>query len=467
MLITDRFLLHGKAAYNLYHGYAAHLPLIDYHNHLPPEQIAADYRFGNLTEIWLKGDHYKWRALRAWGIPEHFITGAATDAEKFTKWAEVSPQTLRNPLFHWTQMELQNPFGINEYLNTETGPGIYEQCNGLLQTEAFSVKNLLRGFKAEMLGTTDDPCDTLEHHAALAAEGFEIKVLPGFRPDKVFNIAQPDAFFSYLNRLQECSGQNITDLDGLISALHSRVNYFHSHGCRVSDHGFNALPLSYERSTALEIEFKKFIAEGGKLTFSNPDAFAGYVLAELCRMYQAKNWVQQFHLGAIRNNNSRLVRLIGSDVGADSIADVSNAQALSTLLNTLDSEDKLAKTVIYNLNPADNEVFATMAGNFNQGPVRGKVQFGAAWWFLDQKDGMEKQLNALSSLGLISTFLGMLTDSRSFLSFSRHAYFRRILCNLFGTEMEKGELPNDEQWVGRIIQDICYYNAKNYFNNFQ
>jgi glucuronate isomerase len=462
--MNEDFLLHNEKAKILYHQYAKDMPIIDYHNHLPPKEIADNKKFKNLTEIWLKGDHYKWRAMRTFGVNEKYITGDATDEEKFLQWAKVVPYTIRNPLFHWTLLELQNPFGISEYLNEASAPSIYGQCNALLQKDDFSTRSLLQHFKVEMVGTTDDPCDDLASHRQLAAEGFATRVLPSFRPDKVCAIQNREAFINYLHRLEESSKLRITDIDSLLQALQQRINFFHDNGCRVSDHGFQQLPSSFVLSAAAEKEFPTFISSRESKPFSEPEAFFGFILLQLCKMYHAKGWVQQFHLGALRNNNTRMLGILGPDTGFDSIADVSQAASMSRFFDELDTTAQLTKTVIYNLNPADNELFATMTGNFNDGSIKGKIQFGSGWWFLDQKDGMEKQLNALSNMGLISTFVGMLTDSRSFLSYSRHEYFRRILCNLFGSEMEKGELPDDEKWIGEIVQKICYYNAKEYFN---
>ena len=462
--ITEDFLLHTERARILYHQYAKDMPIIDYHNHLPPQEIADNKKFKNLTEIWLKGDHYKWRAMRGYGVNEKYITGEASDEDKFLQWAKIVPYTIRNPLFHWTQLELENPFGIHEYLNEKSAPSIYKNCNVQLQQDDFSTRALLQHFKVEMVGTTDDPCDDLAAHREIAKADFGTKVLPSFRPDKVCTIQNRQAFIDYLHRLEACSKVRIKDVPSLLEALQQRVNFFHDNGCRVSDHGFQQLPSTFVLSTVAEKEFSDFIASDNARPFSEPEAFFGFILVQLCRMYHAKGWVQQFHLGALRNNNSRMLRLLGPDTGFDSIADVSQAFSMSRFFDELDNTSQLTKTILYNLNPADNELFATMAGNFNDGTIKGKIQFGSGWWFLDQKDGMEKQLTALSNMGLVSTFIGMLTDSRSFLSYPRHEYFRRILCNLFGNEMEKGELPDDEKWIGEIVQNICYYNAKEYFN---
>lgn len=461
--LTDDFLLQGKHAKNLYHDYVKNLPIIDYHCHLPPDEIASNKQFANLTEIWLKGDHYKWRAQRTLGVNEEFITGTATDELKFHHWASVVPKTVRNPLFHWTHMELKNVFGIEEYLNEATGPKIYQKCNELLQLPEFTTRSLLKRFKVEYVGTTDEPWDTLEHHQHLAQGQFSIKIAPSFRPDKILFIDKPTDFFHYLGLLENASGIKIKDIPTLLDALQNRVDYFHANGCRVSDHGFEQMPRLTELSLTMEMEFEGFLKQRS-IPYSAPENFMGFVILELCKMYHQKGWVQQFHLGPIRDNNSRLKKMLGANSGFDSIGDFPQAINLSRFLDNLDKGNQLCKTILYNINPSDNEVFATMLGNFNDGSEKGKIQFGSGWWFMDQKDGMEKQMNALSNMGLISTFIGMITDSRSFLSFPRHEYFRRTLCNLFGDEMDKGLLPNDEAWMGEILKNICYFNAKEYFN---
>ena len=463
-IITPDFLLSNKQAKNLYHHYAAHLPIIDYHNHLSPKEIAENKKFENLTDIWLKGDHYKWRAMRALGVNEKFITGSSTDEEKFTAWANVFPQTVRNPLFHWSQMELKNYFGIDEYLNDKSAKAIYKTASGMLQKNTHCTQSLLNKYKVELVGTTDDPCDDLTFHKKISESNFNAKVLPTFRPDKIFNIADRNQFINYIRLLEKASGIKILNISDLLAALEKKINYFHKHGCRIADHGLATMPSQITFTSALEKEFSQFVQGKNKNTFSNPDRFVGAILFSLCKMYHKKGWVQQFHLGPIRNNNTRIMGLVGVDAGTDSIGDYPQAVHLSQFLNALDQRDQLAKTILYNINPADNEVFATMCGNFNDGSLKGKVQFGSGWWFLDQKHGMESQLNALSNMGLISTFIGMTTDSRSFLSYSRHEYFRRILCNLLGVDMENGLIPNDEKWIGEIVQNISYYNAKSYFN---
>ena len=462
-IFTDQFLLESKMANKLYHNHVANLPIIDYHNHLPPNEIAENKKFKNLTEIWLKGDHYKWRAMRALGIDEKLITGNASDEDKFKAWARCMPQTIRNPLFHWSHLELKRPFGINEYLDEKSAGAIYKNCNTLLAQDKFSTQGILNNYKVELVGTTDDPCDDLADHKKIAKSSFKCKVLPTFRPDKALNISNKEAFIQYLQKLEKISGTKINSISTFLIALESRVNYFHQHGCRVSDHAFTQMPSQITMTTALEKEFVQFIKNKNSSPFSQPERFSGAILLSLSRMYCKKGWVQQFHLGPIRNNNTKLVARIGVDSGTDSIGDYPQAVSLSNFLNALDQSDELAKTILYNNNPSDNEVFATMCGNFSDGNLKGKMQFGSGWWFLDQKDGMEKQINALSNMGVVSTFIGMLTDSRSFLSYSRHEYFRRILCNLFAQDMEKGLIPNDEKWIADILKNICYYNAKEYF----
>ncbi|MGY3053147.1 glucuronate isomerase [Pedobacter sp. UYEF25] len=461
-VIPENFLLYSQKAKILYHDYAKDMPIIDYHNHLPPQEIAENKSFENITQIWLKGDHYKWRAMRTLGVDERYITGDASDEEKFLAWAKVVPETIRNPLFHWTHMELKNPFGINSFLNESSAKKIYRESNELLAEKNFSTQGLLKHFNVKMVGTTDDPTDNLSHHKNLLAQGFEIKVKPSFRPDKSLMIQDAQAYRAYTQKLSAASNINITDLDSLLEALKDRVDFFAAHGATISDHGLNTIPSKIQLSKAQKVEVSKVLS-GESDQYSDPEAFAGYVLSELSKMYYEKGWVQQFHLGAIRNNNYGMMRKLGPDTGYDSIGDYKQAQSLSNFLGNLSLDDQLAKTIIYNLNSADNDVFAAMIGNFADGKTKGKVQFGAGWWFLDQKDGMEKQLNSLSNMGILSTFIGMLTDSRSFLSYSRHEYFRRVLCNLLGTEMDNGQIPDDEKWIGKIVQDICFNNANDYF----
>jgi len=462
--LHDNFILESDIAEQLYHGFAKNQPIIDYHSHLSPEAIATNKKFQNITDIWLKGDHYKWRAMRAMGIQEHYITGQASDWEKFEKWSETVPYTLRNPLFHWTHMELKNPFGIEEFLNPKSARSIFDTTQEQLQHDNFSAQGLLQHFNVAMVGTTDDPIDSLEHHLTLKKSDFKTKVLPSFRPDKIFNIHLGNDFRTYVRKLGEVTSTKISDLESLIAAYSLRVEYFDNAGCVTADHGLAYIPNKGSFSK-LEIDtiFMNVINGNDYVTTEAKEAFSFYILAELAKMYYAKGWVQQFHLGALRNSNAHMVAVLGADTGYDSIGDYSQAETLSAFLNYMEQQGKLAKTILYNLNPADNTLFATLAGNFQNEGIRSKIQFGSGWWFLDQLDGMAKQINTLSNQGLISTFIGMLTDSRSFLSYSRHEYFRRLLCNLFAQDIQKGYIPNDINWIGSIISDICYHNANTYF----
>jgi glucuronate isomerase len=460
-IFNDSFLLETKLANTLYHSYAAGLPIIDYHNHLSPKAIAKNTSYDTLTDIWITGDHYKYRAMRAYGVPEKFISGSATKEQKFLAWAACLPQTLRNPLFHWSHLELKNSFGINEYLNKNNALAIYKNANKQLQKKALSTRGILSSYKVELVGTTDDPCDNLQYHKLLQKEA--LKVLPTFRPDKIFQIQNKDTFMQYLHALEKAANCKIKTISDLLGALEQRVNYFHDNGCRIADHGLTNMPATLSFTKELDIAFTQFIQNKKALHFSMADNFVGVVLLALSKMYYKKRWVQQFHLGPIRNNNTRLQERLGFDAGSDSIGDYAQAKTLSHFLNTLDSQGELCKTILYNSNPADNEVFATLSGNFNEGGVKSKVQFGSGWWFLDQKDGIEKQINTISNMGLVSTFIGMTTDSRSILSCSRHEYFRRVICNLFAKDMLAGLLPNDEKWVGEIVKNISYFNAKEYF----
>ncbi|GAA4424436.1 glucuronate isomerase [Pontibacter saemangeumensis] len=461
--LGDDFLLQTETAKQLYHSYAKDLPIVDYHCHLSPQAIAENKPFANMTAIWLAGDHYKWRALRTLGIDEKYITGDATDEEKFMTWATALPYTMRNPLYHWAQMELKDPFGVTELLTEANGKAIYDQCNQLLHNPAFTPQGLLEHFKVEMVGTTDDPVDNLAYHQQIAASDFKVKVLPSFRPDKVLNLAGGEAFRGYVQQLSDASGVAINSIETLLEALRQRVDFFHANGCRVSDHGLSFMPYSDKQSGRLEEVFASVLAGNDEEAGIYEQEFATMVLRELCSMYHQHGWVQQFHLGALRNNNTRMLQTNGPDTGYDSIGDFPQTASMSAFFNALEAEGQLTKTILYNLNPADNAAFAAMTGNFQGGGMKGKIQFGSAWWFLDQLDGMKDQMNALSNIGLISCFVGMLTDSRSFLSYSRHEYFRRLLCNMFGDDVEQGLLPADIPWIGKMVQDICYYNAKNYF----
>lgn len=460
--ITKDFLLKSDMAKTLYHNYAKAQPIIDYHNHLSPQQIADDVQFENITQVWLAGDHYKWRAMRAFGINEKYITGDASDKEKFLKWAEVVPFTIRNPLYHWTHLELQRYFGITDLLSPETADAIWETTLKTLQQPSHSANGLLKLMGVEALCTTDDPADDLAFHNAIKSNWNCVPTYPTFRPDKAYAVEDAKGYVSYLKVLEKASGISISNYGELLKALENRVDYFHEVGGRLSDHGLEQLYHFENSDLDTETIFKK-VTSNNKLSTEEIQFFKAETMLHLGKMYHAKGWTQQLHLGAIRNNNKRLLSQLGPDTGFDSIGDFSQAKALSGFLNTLDSSNQLTKTIVYNLNPSDNEVFATMVGNFNDGTVKGKVQFGSAWWFLDQKDGMEKQINTLSNQGLLSCFVGMLTDSRSFLSFPRHEYFRRILCNLIGNDVANGELPNDEKHLGKIVSDICYNNAKAYF----
>ncbi|MCJ8167018.1 glucuronate isomerase [Pontibacter sp. E15-1] len=461
--LDENFLLQTKAAQHLYHGHAKNLPIIDYHCHLSPEAIATDRKFDNLTQAWLEGDHYKWRAMRANGVPERYCTGDADAYAKFEKWAETVPYTMRNPLYHWTHLELKRYFGVEKILKPETAREIYNTCTELLQTDAYSVRGLLRKMNVTVVCTTDDPIDSLEHHRKIKEENFGLQVLPAFRCDKVLAIDSPEIFLPYLRQLEQASDVSIGNFRQLLDALTQRHDFFHAQGCRLSDHGLETIYATPYTDGEISRIFDKALQQQD-LTQEEALKFKSAMLVEMALLDHSKGWTQQFHLGALRNNNSRMLRELGPDTGFDSIGDFDVAQPLSRFLDRLDNADQLAKTILYNLNPSHNELYATMIGNFNDGSTPGKMQFGSAWWFLDQKDGMEKQLNALSNMGLLSRFVGMLTDSRSFMSFPRHEYFRRILCNLLGQDVANGELPESElEWIGQLVENISYHNAKAYF----
>ena len=460
--LDNNFLLNNPTAEVLYHQYAAPMPIIDYHCHLPPEAIAANTQFENLTQIWLYGDHYKWRAMRANGVEESYITGDKSDKEKFIKWAATVPYTLRNPLYHWTHLELQRYFNVHEILNESSAERIYEICSEKLRSPEFKVRSLIKKMNVKTICTTDDPLDDLAYHQKIKADGFEVPVLPAFRPDAAMNVDNAANFNNYIKKLETVTETYIANYYDFLKALKMRHDYFALNGCTISDHGLEEIYAEEYTKHEIETIFDK-IRVGKDLAIAETRQFKSAMLIVFAEWDHEKGWVQQYHLGAIRNNNSRMTAKLGADSGWDSIGDFSHARSMSVFLNKLDKQDKLTKTIVYNLNPADNELMATMIGNFNDGSVEGKIQWGAAWWFLDQKDGMTKQINTLSNMGLLSKFVGMLTDSRSFLSYPRHEYFRRILCNLFGEEIERGELPNDLPWTGKIIQDICYNNAQKYF----
>jgi glucuronate isomerase len=459
--IHENFLLGNKTAEKLYHKYSENQPIIDFHCHLSPEMIEQDHQFANLTRAWLEGDHYKWRAMRSNGINEKFCTGNASDIEKFKKWAETVPVTAGNPLYHWTHLELLRYFNIRELLSPSTAESIYERASGLLQTKEFSTRSIIRKMKAEVVCTTDDPADTLEHHLKIK-DTFEIKVLPTFRPDNVIKTENPEKFMAYLNRLELVCGIEIRNFDTLVGALDKRHTFFHDMGCRLSDHGLDRFYHSLFTAQEINSIFKKLL-KGEIISSEEAEKYKTAVMLELCRLNHKRGWTQQFHVGALRNGNSRMFRQMGPDTGWDSIGTTQDPLKMSRFLSELDKNEQLAKTILYNLNPADNEMMITMAGNFNDGSSVMKVQYGAAWWFLDQKSGMEKHLKDLAAFGLLRRFIGMVTDSRSFLSYPRHEYFRRIVCNYVGEEVEKGLIPDEEEILKPIIEGISYRNAKEYF----
>jgi glucuronate isomerase len=460
--IHDNFLLGGKTARHLYDQYAAHQPILDYHCHLPPRDLADDRRFANLFEIWLEGDHYKWRAMRANGVPERFCTGDADPYEKFLAWAATVPRCLRNPLYHWTHLELRRYFGIDELLNEETAPRIWKQANEQLQSSELSARGILKKFGVKALCTTDDPADDLSNHVRLCESGLPTRVYPTFRPDRVLDVHQPEVFNPWVDRLAKAADVDIVHLAHLLDALKRRHQEFHDLGCRLSDHGLDrcfAVPCGDDLAVAA---FEKGRA-GGVVSQDERDAFASYMMVFFGHLDAEKGWTKQLHLGARRNANTQGLQSLGRDVGYDSMGDWPQIDMLGAYLDRLEREHALPKTIIYNNNPTDNYAMATMVGNFQSGEVPGKIQFGTSWWFLDQKEGIEWQLNALSNTGLLSRFVGMVTDSRSFMSYPRHEYFRRVLCNLLGRDVDSGELPDDEEMIGKLIEDVCYGNASRYF----
>ncbi len=461
--INENFCLSCAAAERLYHDYAKDMPIIDYHCHLIPKQIETDFKWENLTQVWLYGDHYKWRAMRSNGISEKFCTGDATDREKFDKWAETVPATLRNPLYHWTHLELKRYFNCDTLLSAATADEIWETGVSRMQEPDFSARGLMKMSKVELVCTTDDPCDDLASHLALREDStFNIKVLPTWRPDKGMAVENVESFNSWIDALEAASETAISDFNAYLDALKKRHDFFHSVGCRLSDHGINTAYAEDYTDTEINSIFNSLRA-GREISLTEQLQFKSAMLYYFGKMDHEKNWTQQFHFGAQRNNNTRFLELLGPDTGFDSIGDEPIAAPLAKLLNRLDSEKSLAKTILYNLNPRDNELLATMLGNFQDGSVPGKMQFGSGWWFLDQMDGMTRQIESLSQLGLLSRFVGMLTDSRSFLSYTRHDYFRRILCNILGKDMESGMIPEDYALVGKMVQDISYNNASSYF----
>ncbi len=461
--LTEDFLLQTETARNLYHEHAKKMPIYDYHCHLPADQIAADHRFENLTQAWLYGDHYKWRAMRANGIAEKYITGDANDYEKFEKWAQTVPYCIRNPLYHWTHLELKSPFGIKDkLLGPDTTREIYDSCTEMLRTPQFSVRNIMRKANVKLVCTTEGPLDSLEHHKKIREDGFEIKVHTAFRPDKAMAVEDLPTLNVFIDRLEEICNMEIDNLHSYIEALRNRHYYFHRNGCRLSDHG---LETAYAEDYT-DSEIKKIfnqIRSGKDLDLSQSLKFKSAMMVEFALMDHESGWVQQLHLGALRNASTRMFRALGPDTGYDSIGDFEIARPLAKFLDRLDTNNELPKTILYNLNPRDNALCATMVGNFQDGFTAGKMQYGSAWWFLDQKDGMEQQINTLSNMGLLSRFVGMLTDSRSFLSYPRHEYFRRILCNLLGNDVEAGLLPDDLDLLGQMVEDISFNNAKKYF----
>jgi glucuronate isomerase len=463
--LDENFLLQTETAKKLYHEHASKMPIIDYHCHLIPSMVANDHQFKTLTEAWLGGDHYKWRAMRTNGIDEKFCTGKdTTDWEKFEKWAETVPNTMRNPLYHWTHLELKTAFGIDKLLSPATAREIYDECTAKLQTPEYSARNLMRKYKVEVVCTTDDPIDSLEHHIKTKKDGFEIKMLPTWRPDKAMAVENSANFRSYVEQLAKVAGISISTFDDMIVALRKRQDFFAEVGCKLSDHGIEEFYAEDYTEDEIKAIFNK-VYGGQELIHSEVLQFKSAMMVIFAEMDWEKGWTQQFHYGTIRNNNTRLFNQLGPDTGFDSIGTFNTAKALAKFLNRLDSQNKLTKTILYNLNPADNEMIATMIGNFQDGTVAGKIQFGSGWWFLDQKDGMEKQMNSLSVLGLLSRFVGMLTDSRSFLSYPRHEYFRRTLCNLIGNDVENGLLPHQEmEFIGKMVENISYNNAKSFFN---
>jgi glucuronate isomerase len=459
--IHEDFLLETASARKLYHTYAEAEPILDYHCHLPPKDIAENRQFKNLFEIWLEGDHYKWRAMRTNGTDEKYCTGPVPPYEKFMAWARSVPHTLRNPLFHWTHLELKRYFGIEQLLNEQTAPAIWEKANALLATEEYRTHGIMGKFKVRAVCTTDDPVDDLAYHKQIAASPLKTKVFPTFRPDKAFNVHLPEQFNPWVERLGAAANVGISSLADFLAALRKRHDFFHSLGCRLSDHGINHCFADFCTEATAAAIFDR--ARAGKAASAQEQVqFASFVMLFVGHLYAEKGWTMQLHVGARRNNNSRLLAQLGPDTGFDSIGDWPQVDALAGYLDRLDQDGALPRTIIYNLNPADNYAVATMLGNFQDGSVAGKIQFGSGWWFLDQKEAMEWQMNALSNEGLLSRFVGMLTDSRSFMSYPRHEYFRRVLCNLLGTDMEKGLLPDDMELVGSMVKNICFANANQY-----
>ncbi len=462
--IHENFLLQSETAQHLFHDHAKKLPIIDYHCHLNPQEVASDHKFRSITELWLGGDHYKWRALRTNGVAEKFITGDASDWDKFQKWAETMPYCMRNPLYHWTHLELKTCFGIDKVLNPQTAKEIYDECNEKLASPEFSARNLMLHYNVEAVCTTDDPVDSLEYHKQIRESGFKVKVLPTWRPDMAMTVENPAAYREYIDKLAKVSGVSINCFNDIVKALLVRHKYFEEQGCRLSDHGMEEFYADDFTASELDAIFAK-VYGGTALTDQEIRKFKSAMMLEFGKMDADTGWTQQFHYGVIRNQNTKMFNLIGKDTGFDSMAQVMTAKSMNRYLDRLNSMDKLTKTIIYNLNPSDFEMVGTTIGNFQDGSVPGKIQLGAGWWFLDQKNGMEQQMQVLSMLGLLSRFVGMLTDSRSFVSYARHEYFRRILCNLIGNDVVNGEIPSSEMpRIEQMIEDISYFNAKKFFN---
>ncbi|WP_334292999.1 glucuronate isomerase [Paramaledivibacter caminithermalis] len=460
--MDENFLLINDAAVKLYHDYAKNMPIYDYHCHLKPEEIWEDKVYKNITEVWLYGDHYKWRAMRSNGIDEKYITGDASDYDKFMAWAKTIPYCIGNPLYHWTHLELQRYFGIYEILNEDTAKSIWNRCNEMLNSKDFTARALMKKFNVKLVGTTDDPTESLEYHKKIREEGkLDAKVVPSFRPDKGIDINK-EGFVDWINKLSEVTNRSIEDYEDLLEALKERIEFFHEQGCRISDHALDYVPYKEAEIEEVRKIFEKAM-NMEDISLEEEEKYKTFTLAYMARIYSQKNWTMQLHIGAMRNNNTTMYKLLGADTGFDSINDYEIAVSLSRFLDLLDKEKKLPKTILYTLNPKDNYVLGTMLGNFQGDGIPGKIQFGSGWWFNDQKDGMIKQMTDLANLGLLSRFVGMLTDSRSFLSYTRHEYFRRILCNLIGEWVENGEAPNDMKLLGSMVQNICYNNAKDYF----
>ena len=461
--MTEDFLLQTNTARTLYHDHAANMPIYDYHCHLPAHQIAADHRFESLTQAWLLGDHYKWRAMRTNGVPEKFVTGDASDWEKFEKWAATVPACLGNPLYHWTHLELRRPFGVTgRLLGPDTALAIYDECSEMLRSPEFSVRNIMRKMNVKLVCTTEGPLDTLDHHRRIKHEAFEVKVHTAWRPDQAMAVEDLAKVNVFIDKLEELCDLDIAGFPVFIEALRDRHGYFHDHGCRLSDHGLDTAYAEDYTDSEIKAIFEK-IRTGRSLSPREILQFKSAMMIEFALMDAERGWVQQLHIGALRNNSTRLFKKLGPDIGCDSIDDQEVARPLSKFLDRLDAQGRLPRTILYNLNPRDNALYATMIGNFQDGSVPGKLQYGSGWWFLDQKDGMEDQMRTLANMGMLARFVGMLTDSRSFLSYPRHEYFRRVLCNLLGNDVEEGLLPNDLPLLGEMVEDICYNNARAYF----